>query len=127
MAASGEIGGDRTPQLFAAMVWRRIQDLFSIRRKHAPHRARKDGKGKKVSFSGLALFCLRAGAIHRVAHRMGIRCSVGIHLAEDDEVSASFPWLHVAFLDKKIIGVCHCDEADALGLCGLPLRGNPAP
>ena len=27
-----------------------------------------------------------------------------------------------AFLDKKIIGVRHGDKADALSLCGLPLR-----
>ena len=46
MAASGQIGGDRTPQFFAAMVRRRIQDFFSIHRKHASHRARKDGKRK---------------------------------------------------------------------------------
>lgn len=122
MTASCKIGGDRTPQLFAAMVRRRIQDLFSIRGKYASHRARKDGKREKVSFSVLALFCLRAGDIHRAAHRTGICRSVVIHLTEDDEVSASFSRLHVAFLDKKIIGVRHRDEADALRLCGLPLR-----
>ena len=126
VAAPGQVGCQRFPELHAAFIGRRIQNLFSVIGKYISHGPGKGRKGKQIPFPFIPSF-------HHHPFRQAppdlfpFSYGIGIAFLVNHIVPAPLPGLHIPLLGQKLIGMLHCNDAVPRFISQLPLGRKPIP